>query len=835
MVRLLGARAPRAFGSPQSSGVGALVRLPPGVAAGDVGLRAAGPGIARVWGTPAGLLAFADAHPELPMEVTPPMRRLLDSAATFVRVPRAAPFAPRSLVLDGTGVAVGIADTGVDLTHPDFLDASGKTRVAWLIDLGAPPRGVWPQLESQYGLTDATTGAVEWGAVWSADDINAALASNRASLPQDGIGHGTLVTSCAAGNGSGGTSIYRGIAPGATIVLARILDSSGNVRSGTEILGGIQFLFDRADFLHLPVVVNLSIGSDFGPHDGTTLWEQSLASHVGPSSPGHVVVAAAGNGGSIAPGDAPIHNNVFVPKGTTIRVPIVTSGAQSGSVSVWVAMHPGASVHVGLDGPDGTWISPVEPGHAKVVGTETTAYQAEVINGSEPKDSPVPAQSHGAVVIWLGNWPKGLYTVTLEGSGNVDLYLQGAGDAVMPGAATLGFLDGVREATVSLPATHPDILAVGCTINKTAWTSINHSHIGLGHQVPLLDAAGGMPNPQGMQRAPIEGEPCWFSGAGPTLTGVQKPEIMAPGAAIVGALSSQAVPPAPASIFTVPCPNTPGGQPDPQCSQVDAAHAVSLGTSFSAPIVAGAVAVLLQQNPALTQGQARALLQGGAHRLRGPAPFDDQAGAGELDVLGSLAAANETERAAVIVPSRTQSWLSLGAEYCIADGSTPLQAVLLLRGDQVGNAPAPAAAGFDTGRLAMYAHVSGVSGRSGDVGGSATLEPRGAGVWLATVLVPSGLGSSTLTLGATFDGVDVVDPKTLPIATDHWNADYPPQEVMGGCAVARQSRGHTSGGRTESGLLLAAAGTFFLGGLRRLRRRLRMALGGGWQTPGPLK
>src|ERR1700687_752245 len=94
------------------------------------------------------------------------------------------------------------------------------------------------------------------------------------------------------------------------------------------------------------------------------------------------------------------------------------------------------------------------------------ASQPAVEQGREPKGSPVPAQSHGAVVMWAGQWPPGTYFITLEGSGNVDLYLQGDGDAVVPGGSDFGFAHGTREGTVTLPATHPDIIAVGCTINK---------------------------------------------------------------------------------------------------------------------------------------------------------------------------------------------------------------------------------------------------------------------------------------------------------------------------------------------------------------------------------
>jgi subtilisin family serine protease len=808
IVRLLGSRGTLAFASSRSQGVGALVRLPPGLEAGAVGLREVAPGIARLWDTPTGLTAFAAAHPNLAIEVAPPLHLLLDAATSLVRVPTPARLAREvaasgvtpGALLDGAGVVVGIADTGIDLTHPDFLDGNGRTRVAWFLDLGAPPRGKWPALEQAYGITDPTSGALTSGAVWSADDINDALSTGQAAiLPPDPVGHGTLVTSCAAGNGSGGRSVYRGVAPGATIVAARIVDSNGNLLGNDDILRAVQFLYDQADALHLPIVVNLSVGSDFGPHDGTMAWEQALASHVGPDAPGHILIAAAGNSGSIAKVDAPVHENVYVSEGSTTRVPIVTSGAESGGVDVWVAMHEGAVIRVGLDGPKGTWIDPVEPGAS--AGATTDDYEAAIVNGSEPANSPVPPQSHGAVVIWTGKWPAGTYFVTLAGSGNADLYLQGDGDAGIPGGAT--FAHGVREGTVTLPATHPSIISVGCTISKLGWRSINKSPFGFG--VPLLDPVGGMPDPRGGEREPIDGEPCWFSSAGPTLTGVQKPEIAAPGAAIVGALSSQAIPPVSTSIFTTTCADGPS---DRTCQEVDPLHAASAGTSFSSPLVAGAVAILLQHYGNLTQAEALALLQGGAHHLRGPAPFDDQSGVGELDVLGSLALAAPSSPSSNALPSRTYSWVTLGAEFCVADGSTPLQAVFELRSPPTGAAPPAPAYGFNESRLSVYARVDDLPAAT-----SISMSRSSAGIRVASIRVPAGLGGSKLTVGATFDGADVVPPKTIPIAADHWAADYPPA-ARGGCALAGSSRRAPASGS----LILAVVGTVFLGGFRARRR-----------------
>jgi hypothetical protein len=126
---------------------------------------------------------------------------------------------------------------------------------------------------------------------------------------------------------------------------------------------------------------------------------------------------------------------------------------------------------------------------------------------------------------------------------------------------------------------------------------------------------------------------------------------------------------------------------------------------------------------------------------------------------------------------RDESWLTLGADQYLADGSTPLQAILELRAQRSG-ASVPLADGFGDGRVAAYARVD---GRAFE--GAAETSRRGPGVWTATVKLPAGLGGSTLTVGATFDGAPIVAEKTVPIATDAWSAAYP-TTLAGGCALA---------------------------------------------------
>lgn len=762
LVRLLGPRAQQAFAPPGAQVMGALVRLPDGTRASDVGLAQAAPGFARLWGPPSAIVAFADAHPDLPVEVAPPLHLLLDTATTYVTSSRA-----NTSGHDGTGVLVGIADTGLDVTHPDFLDGTGASRVAWLLDLSAPPRGEYPDVEKKFGITDGNGNLIA-GAVWAGADITALLKSGATTtLPQDEVGHGTLVSACAAGDGLQGRSTYRGVAPNAGIVAARITPNGTASIDDSYLLQGVAFLFDRATTMGLPIAVNLSIGTDFGPHDGTMAWEETLASYVGPDQPGRALVVAAGNSG-----DQPVHQNVHVNPSTEMRVPLTTAGAQDGGVEVWVAMHPGANLRVGLDSPSGTWISPV--GANGSAGKNESAFNAAVYNGSGASGSPVPQGSSGAVVIWQGQWPGGTYYVTLSGSGTADLYVEGTGDQAAQGA--VGWANGVREGTINLPATSPSIIGVGCTINKSAWTSIQDYSLGLA--VPQLDALG-MEVPNGSSRDPVPGEPCWFSSAGPTVTGLQKPEIMAPGAALVGAMSAQAVPPATLSLFTDPdCPTEPGSSGGDLCQEIDREHGVSFGTSFAAPLVTGAAAILLQQDPTLTQDQILAALQGGAHPLRGAAVSEAQSGVGELDVVGAVTALQRSQMSVLTLPDASESWVTLGADTFLADGSTPMQAVVELRATRTSVAEPPPADGFDASRLAAYALVDGLP----YAGAIASFVRRGPGVWLATVQLPGGLGGSILTVGATFDGSDVVQQQSIPIATDVWNAEFAPT-AKGGCVV----------------------------------------------------
>ena len=151
----------------------------------------------------------------------------------------------------GQGVRIGIIDTGVDASHPDF---QGKI-IAW---------------------TDLVNGK---------------------STPYDDNGHGTHVSSIAAGTGAASNGTYRGVAPGASLIEAKALDSDG-MGNTSAIIEGIDWAVQN----HAQVI-SLSLGS----YEHVQALDDAVTSAI---NDGVVVVVAAGNegpgAGSItSPGDDP--------------------------------------------------------------------------------------------------------------------------------------------------------------------------------------------------------------------------------------------------------------------------------------------------------------------------------------------------------------------------------------------------------------------------------------------------------------------------------------------------------------------------------------------------
>ena len=157
--------------------------------------------------------------------------------------------------LTGRGVLVGIVDSGIDLTNPDFRNEDGTTRIAAL----------WDQADREY----------------TSEEINEFLNAEgtvQPPLSADSSGHGTAVAGIAAGNGRGSEGRrYRGAAPESELVIVKMKSPQpGGFPRTTELMTGVDYLIRKAQEMRMPVAVNISFGNTYGPHDGSSLVEQYL-------------------------------------------------------------------------------------------------------------------------------------------------------------------------------------------------------------------------------------------------------------------------------------------------------------------------------------------------------------------------------------------------------------------------------------------------------------------------------------------------------------------------------------------------------------------------------
>ncbi len=141
---------------------------------------------------------------------------------------------------DGKGVKVAVLDTGIDTTHPD--------------------------------LASAVTVSKDFTSSGSTDDK---------------VGHGTHVAATLAGSGARSDGRYKGVAPGAGILNAKVLDDSGE-GSDSSVIAGLEWAAGQG-----ARVANLSLGQTDTPGEDPV----EAAVNALSKSTGMLTVAAAGNEG----------------------------------------------------------------------------------------------------------------------------------------------------------------------------------------------------------------------------------------------------------------------------------------------------------------------------------------------------------------------------------------------------------------------------------------------------------------------------------------------------------------------------------------------------------
>jgi subtilisin family serine protease len=322
----------------------------------------------------------------------------------------------------GAGVIVGIVDSGCDYTHPSFRRSDGTSRILMIWDQGLTP---------QAGETSPA--GFGYGVEYSNAQINAALlaanpfASVRHRDDPNASFHGTHVTGIAAGDGSapglgrpGGTFV--GVAPEADIIL--VADSAnGNEGLGTSAntLDGVNYVFQQAAARSQACAVNMSLGDNLGPHDGTSLLERGLDNLLG--GPGRAFVKSAGNAGA-----AQIHAQGNVVGGATqdLRYNQPAGDTSPNQFDIWY--EGGDTFRVSVIDPAGNATGVVNVGsvaNTTLAGGNTVRIDHrnnDAFNGDRRIFITVTRGT--AAQMLPGNWTIRLRSVTSATGGRFDAWIQ---------------------------------------------------------------------------------------------------------------------------------------------------------------------------------------------------------------------------------------------------------------------------------------------------------------------------------------------------------------------------------------------------------------------------
>jgi subtilisin family serine protease len=447
----------------------------------------------------------------------------------------------------GKGVVIGIIDSGIDLSHNDFKDSCGNTRIVSVWDQaaasGTPPAGY------TYGK-ECTQTAIDAGQCGETDTD----------------GHGSHVAGIAAGNGSAGSTPYKyaGMAPEADIIIVNSLNPS--VTTNTAVFDAISYIQAKAAALGESSVINLSFGGHVDPHDGTSVFEQALDNASGAGS---VLVCAAGN-----EADKSIHASGTVANGgaTTVNFSVPAAGRDLQDFDLWYA---GADqMAISLNFGSTCSVGPVNPGTTKQFSTSCGRITVANSGGVNPSngDNEIYVtidNNNGANPISQGTWSFTLAGTSVT-NGRFDVWID---DTV----TTNGTFNDHVDTTITLDdcgtATKP--VSVGAYITKNTWNSKSGLY-GITANIGAIAVFSSL----GPRRSCSNTANC---------PSVQKPDMAAPGEVVMSSYSAQSSAP---SMYVDP----------------DGVHVIEAGTSMSAPHVAGAIALILEKAPTLTSDQVKSYL-----------------------------------------------------------------------------------------------------------------------------------------------------------------------------------------------------------------------------------
>lgn len=521
---------------------------------------------------------------------------------------------PISQAYQGEGVIVGIVDTGIDYYHQEFRDEENpdETRILYL----------WNQWDDSGTEPDSFSYGAEYNKQQIDDEINGRAdiipRSDYDPTGRGGDGHGTHVAGIAAGR--------KGMAPKSDMV---IVSTDWQTAS---IIDGVKYIIDKAIALNRPVVVNLSLGSQYDLHNGTGLEAEAYQQLANLKPQGSAIVVAAGNDGRSYRvwGGFDVQQQYTFYYGDPIRlvfaIPDSAMTTLRFSVTAYQAEFDDEQRYFTVSKELGKFMSVVPANLENDSSYSEVLYDDGGLAGSlsaildnDPVESPeqmmvLTINDHANINVNRNPavYEKmEVYKVEVAGAGKFYSWLQGVPTVItgsiarsVPNAEEMGlpqdsqWVAPINDYSVLSPSLYPATIAVGASINRYWYRDIN-----------------GEKQPRPWNRYPA-GSLGNFSSRGPSIDGRIVPDLVAPGANVFSAIPSYYR----------------GWSP----KVFDGTFASSSGTSMASPAVAGAVALFLEQNPTANTDSVRVHLRSTTYTDSFTATFgalpNNHWGWGKLDV-----------------------------------------------------------------------------------------------------------------------------------------------------------------------------------------------------------
>ena len=485
----------------------------------------------------------------------------------------------------GDGVIVAIIDTGIDWDHPDFKNPLDQTKSRIL--------RIWDQTLLTPTAGEVAPEGFSFGVEYTQAQINDEIDGSPTGFvrEKDNDGHGTHVAGTAAGNGAALSTKYEGLAPNADIVVIKAGESSF---STSNIISALDYLKNLATSLGKPIVVNMSLGSQNGAHDGTDPLELAIDNFTDTAA-GRMVVVASGNEN----GDD-IHKQLALAGNANtsinLQVPVASASTSEDVFQFTLYANDTSTMTTSVTAPDGTVATSLSNNGTSVFGGKAKVYLSNYID-SESGDRKVQVYVTRTTT---ATDVSGAWTISLTNTTSNTLTIDGWLDTKGDDFSNITLTGGDSNYLVGTPGSATKAITVGAYMAKIDWYGGTATgYAGYAYNLGTQDDIAG------------------FSSVGPRRDNVQKPNITANGQAVVSCLSSDS-----------------GLANSSPYMVVNGLYRVEQGTSMASPAVAGCVALLLQKKPAATFAQIKTAITTTATKDSFTGATDNNTwGSGKIDVF----------------------------------------------------------------------------------------------------------------------------------------------------------------------------------------------------------